>query len=123
MSLAYPAPNDQSSDLNNGWEVYLDKQNTNTPKNLTPFLQQCLYDFSKIKVGMTRVEIEKMFPYPGGINGVSPTRFIHPRCDFFVIEVTFDFKRDLANQGRAIEGKDDKVTAVSRPFIEYPASD
>ena len=122
-SITYSASESISSQSKNGWAAYLAKQDTSTPKNLAPFLQKCLLDFSLVKIGMTRGEIEQKLAIPGGINGVSPTRYTLPQCPFFIIEVTFDFKRDPADQNRAIESKDDKAISISRPYLENPVWD
>jgi hypothetical protein len=87
------------------------------------WVEQCLKDFASLKPGMTRKEVESKFPQDGGLQTVSPVRYTHPACPCFKIDVEFDFKRDQADQGRAITGADDKVTRVSRPYLERPISD
>jgi hypothetical protein len=87
------------------------------------WVAKCLMDFQSIKVGMTRGEVEKRFPEDGGERGVSPVRFTHPECGYFKIDVEFDFKRDAKEQGRAIESPEDKVTKISKPYIEAPTID
>jgi hypothetical protein len=92
-------------------------------KDCTYWVQTCLRDFESIKVGMTRDEIKGKFPLDGGVQSVSPVRFTHPACAYFKIDVEFDFKRNAADQNRAIWGKEDKVTKVSKPYIERPFID
>lgn len=87
------------------------------------WVARCLKDFQSIKVGMTRGEIEARLSKDGGLQGVSPVRFTHPACEYFKIDVGFEFKRDAADQNRAIESKDDKVTSISKPYIETPFAD
>jgi hypothetical protein len=89
-------------------------------KDCTPWVENCLKDFQTIKAGMTRSEVESKFPMDGGLQSVSPVRFVHPTCPYFKIDVEFDFKRNAADQNRAIRGKDDKVMKVSKPYIERP---
>jgi hypothetical protein len=72
---------------------------------------------------MTRGEIQKKFPMDGGIQGVSLIRFTHPECGYFKIDVGFDFKHNENDQNRAIISPDDKVTKVSKPYIEVPVMD
>ena len=84
---------------------------------------QCLRDFKFIKPGMTRQEIMRKFPMDGGMQTVSPVRFLHPGCSYFKVDVSFSFERNQKDQNRAILGKDDKVTEVSKPYIEYPITD
>jgi hypothetical protein len=72
---------------------------------------------------MTRGEIEGKLSKDGGLQGVSPVRFAHPACGYFKVDVEFEFKRDAADQNRAIQNKDDKATRVSKPYIERPFLD
>ncbi len=87
------------------------------------WVEKCLKDFESIKPGMTSSEIEKKFPMDGGLQSVSPVRFIHSSCPYFKIDVEFAFKRNPDDQNRAIWGKEDKSTKVSKPYIERPALD
>ncbi len=87
-------------------------------KEHNAWVEKCLKDFESIKIGMTRKEIDKVFPLAGGIQSASPGRYIHPTCPYFHIDIEFDFKRDKANQGRAITSDDDQVISVSKPYIE-----
>ena len=92
-------------------------------KDYAPWVESCLKDFESIKVGMTRGQVEAKLTMDGGAQSVSPVRFVHPVCRYFKIEVEFAFKRNAADQGRAIEDKADKVTKVSKPYIERPFFD
>jgi len=87
------------------------------------WVQACLKDFESIKAGMTREQVEKKFPMDGGLQTASPTRFVHPQCRYFKIEVGFEFQRNEADGNRALMGKTDKVIAVSKPYIERPFAD
>jgi hypothetical protein len=92
-------------------------------KDRTKWVDRCLGDFEFIKVGMRRAEIEGRLSKDGGLQVVSPVRFAHPACGYFKIDVEFDFKRNAADQNRAMWGKDDKATKVSKPYIERPFVD
>jgi len=92
-------------------------------ENHSKWVAQCLKDFQTLKPGMTRNEIKGKFPMDGGLQGVSPVRFVHPSCPYFKIDVEFEFKRNPHDQNRAIVGKDDRSTKFSRPYIEAPHMD
>ena len=96
---------------------------TKINKDYTAWVENCLKDFETIKAGMTRSEIENKFPMDGGFQSVCPVRFAHPTCPYFKIDVEFEHKRDAAHQGRAISDKADKITKVSKPYIERPFAD
>ena len=87
------------------------------------WVEGCLKDFETVKVGMTRGEIEAKLAKDGGLQGVSPVRFAHPACGYFKIDVEFDHKRDVTDQNRAVQSKDDRAKRVSRPYIERPFLD
>lgn len=87
------------------------------------WVEKCLSDFSNIKPGMTRHDVDILFPKDGGLHGASSGRYVHPECPYFKIEVFFDFKRNPEDQNRAIMSSKDPVTSASKPYIEYPTSD
>ena len=70
-----------------------------------------------------RGQVEAKLTIDGGLQSVSPVRFAHPACGYFKIDVEFEFKRNAADQNRAIADKADKVTKVSKPYIERPFAD
>jgi hypothetical protein len=72
---------------------------------------------------MTRGEVAGRFAMDGGIQGVSPVRFVHPGCPYFKVDVEFEFRKDAADQGRGISSKDDKVIRVSKPYMERQVGD
>jgi hypothetical protein len=72
---------------------------------------------------MTRGEVEKKLEMDGGLQTVSPVRFLDPACPGFKINVEFDFKRSAIDQNRAVETKADKVIRVSKPYLERPSMD
>lgn len=92
------------------------------PQNVE-FTGDCLKIFESITNGMTRAEVKKRLEMDGGLTGVSPVRFIDPKCPGFKISVEFDFKKDAADQGRAITSDTDTVIRVSKPYLELPFMD
>lgn len=89
----------------------------------TAWVEKCLEDFNSVKKGATRHEVDAKFAMDGGLQGVSPVRYTHPACQYFKIDVEFDYKTNAADQNRAIQGKDDKVTRMSKPYVERPFLD
>jgi hypothetical protein len=84
---------------------------------------ECFKIFESITNGMTRGEVEKKLMMDGGLQTVSPVRFLDPACPGFKINVEFDFNRNAIEQNRAIETKADKVIRVSKPYLERPSMD
>lgn len=81
----------------------------------------CLHDFAPIKPGMTRVEVEKLFPMEPGFQSPSDVRFRHPRSPYFHVKVGFSLKRHP--ECRAMFCPDDRVTTVSLPYFRRPIFD
>jgi len=79
--------------------------------------------FESITNGMTRAEVEQQLRLDGGLQGASPVRYLHPDRPHFKVSVEFDFKRNAADQNRAVIGRDDKVVRVSAPYRERPFMD
>ena len=98
-------------------------QRAQPDKDYTRWVESCLKDFESVKVGMTRGQVESKLSMDGGLQGVSPVRFVHPACGYFKVDVQFEYKRNAADQNRAILDKADKVTKVSKPYIERPFFD
>lgn len=92
-------------------------------KDRTQWVESCLKNLESIKAGMTRGQVEAKLTMDGGLQSVSPVRFAHPACGYFKVDVEFEFKRNAADQGRAIADKADKVAKVSKPYIERPFID
>jgi hypothetical protein len=83
----------------------------------------CLKNFEAITNGMTRAEVEKRLTMDGGLQGVSPVRFVDPGCPGFKINVEFDSKQNPNDLNRAVRANDDKVIRVSKPYPEPPFVD
>lgn len=96
---------------------------TPKPPSSSTGRENCQKVFESIKVGMTRSEVAASFQLDGGLQGVSPVRFLHPDCPNFKVDVEFDFQRDAADQNRAVIGKNDKVVRVSKPYQQQPFFD
>lgn len=87
------------------------------------FAGDCLKNFESITNGMTRADVERKLTRDGGLQSVSPVRFIDRGCPQFKIKVEFGFKHDPRDQSRAIESEDDRVIHVSTPYLEKPFMD
>jgi hypothetical protein len=88
------------------------------------WVEKCLNDFEAIKPGMTRKEVAERLAMESGLQALGgPIRFVHRECPLFKMDVSFDFKRDSTDQGRAISSPDDKVTETSKPYFGRPILD
>ncbi len=82
------------------------------------WVESCLKTIESIKPGMTRRQVDAILKLEGGLQTASPGRYVHPKCPYFKTDISFDFKRDAADQNRAIMSPDDKVISVGKPYIE-----
>ena len=87
-------------------------------KDRTQWVESCLKDFESIKAGMTRGQVEAKLSMDGGLQGVSSVRFAHPACGYFKIDVEF-----ALDQSRPAPDNADKVSKVSKPYVERPFSE
>ena len=84
---------------------------------------ECLRDFNTLKPGMTRAEVEKVFPRHTMDEHSVPSRIIHPDCPLFMIDVYFDIKGNPEDQNRATPRPEDLLINISKPYIAYPIND
>ena len=82
------------------------------------WVEQSLRTMNTIKVGMTRRQLMKVFTYPDGLWSVSRTRqtFAYRDCPSFLINVEFKPVGTLKPGMR--ESADDRITKISKPYIE-----
>ena len=92
-------------------------------KQHVDWVRRCLVDFEAIKPRMTREQVEKTFPMDGGLQSAARVRLTHPSCQYFKVDVEFDFQRNPNDQNRAIWGTKDRVTQISKPYIQRPVLD
>ncbi len=86
---------------------------------------QCVTDalseVGKIKVGMKRKDLDKMFYIDGGVSTINPQRFVYEKCNFIKVEVKFKFV-DNSNKFPK-HNSEDEVTEISKPYLEHPFYD
>ncbi len=80
-----------------------------------------LNDIGKIKVGMKRRDLDKMFSVDGGISSINPQRFVYEKCDFIKVEVKFRFV-DNGNKFPK-NNSEDEIIEISKPYLEHPFAD
>jgi hypothetical protein len=72
-----------------------------------------------ITPGMTREDLQKVFAPDGGIASRNERTYIYRECPYFKVNVEFEpVPGGLANDTRK-----DKITKISKPYLEWPTSD
>jgi hypothetical protein len=82
-------------------------------------IQQALSDYQRIKVGITRREVENYFAQDGGAQFPGNTRYVYPKCRYLHIDVEFTAK----DPARGIFATNDTVTKMSKLYVDYSAKD
>ena len=87
------------------------------------WLDSCIAEFAKAKVGMTRTEIDSIFSQDGGLHGFQYVRYRNPDCDYFKIDITYAPANPSDSDGRHLPSPNDRVAKISKPYLEHPYSD
>jgi hypothetical protein len=82
-------------------------------------LAQALSAYGKVKIGSTRSDLERYFSRDGGFQTPSSTRYVYSKCEYLQVEVEFE----LAKPDEIVFSANDRVTKISRLYVEYPAKD
>jgi hypothetical protein len=85
-----------------------------------------LKDVSSIQVGMTRAELLRVFTTEGGLSTRDAQQYLYRRCPYIKIIVRFRRPADADPDWSDAPDEDwtrDIIESVSKPFLEYPATD
>lgn len=94
------------------------------------WVSKSLMEMNKIKVGMTRADLEKVFVVDGGIYNRTHRTYVYRECPYF--KVDFQFERPDENSrpdpnspfpGSPSGYPTDKIVAISKPYVDYPFPD
>ena len=75
-------------------------------------------DYSILKAGSSRKEVDKNFELDGGLQFTFQNRYVYKKCAY--IHVDIEFKRQSSSSEKAPA---DTVVTVSKLYLEYPAKD
>ena len=96
-------------------------QSFGTDEDHTAWIAKSLREMERLKVGMTRGELLKVFQEEGGISTRKWRRYAYRDCRYIKVDVEFEPVGDLEN-GR-IQSSLDKITRISKPFLEWSIMD
>jgi hypothetical protein len=87
----------------------------------TEWIATALRSIQAIKVGMTRSELMKVFTTEGGLEFKSATTsqrtYVYRQCPYIKVDVK------LAISSRYEDMPTDKITEISRPYLEWTVGD
>jgi len=91
------------------------------------WVAQVLKQMQTIKPGMTRMDLLKVFTTEGGLSTGLHRTFVSRECPYFKVEVEFEAvghpSRDLNGRVTLVEGSQDIIVNVSRPYLQFSSSD
>jgi hypothetical protein len=78
-------------------------------------IEKVLRDVGEIKVGMTRADVLKVFSTSGGISTGRSRTYVYRECPYIKVDVEFDTGN---SKEPAHESATDRITKISRPYLE-----
>jgi hypothetical protein len=82
-------------------------------------IERALEDLGRLKTGMTRRDAEQYFALDGGMNFRGQTRYVYKKCDLVQLAITFEEDSSVQNDF----SQKDKITKLSKLFLEFPSKD
>jgi hypothetical protein len=90
-------------------------------RNLTKQISAILTGCQKIKPGMTRAELLKVFTTEGGISSATHRTFVYRGCPYIKVDV--DFTLSDPKQKTVEERPTDTIHKISKPYLEWSIND
>jgi len=89
----------------------------------TAWVGRVLERMLTIKPGMTRSQLLEVFTTEGGIATGLQRKFVSRECPYMKVDVRFDAvgrpNRDSDGRVTLVEGPDDRIVTISRPYLEF----
>jgi hypothetical protein len=90
-------------------------------KNLAKQISSILTDCQKIKPGMTRAELLKVFTTKGGLSTPKHRTFVYRGCPYIKVDV--DFTLSELKQYELEERPADIISKISKPYLDWSVID
>jgi hypothetical protein len=105
------------SHLKIGLKLHYAPETSDLTKQISDILTEC----QKIKPGMTRSDLLKVFTTEGGISTAMSRTFVYRGCPY--IKVNVDFTPSEPAQNVLEERPTDAISMVSKPYLAWSISD
>ena len=93
----------------------------------TKWIASVIKDVQKIKAGMTRGEMRKVFGEEGGIATTSQRTYVYLGCPYIKVDFEFESRgpeiKDADGQYRRPESDLDVIKRMSKPYLEFSVID
>ena len=87
----------------------------------TAWVEKSLREIESVKVGMTRLELLKVFTEEGGISTRTWRRYVYRDCPYIKVDVEFEPVGEPEN--KLTQSPSDKIVKISKPFLEWSILD
>jgi len=87
----------------------------------TAWVEKSLKEIESVKVGMTRLELLKVFTEEGGISTRTWRRYVYRDCPYIKVDVEFEPVGEPEN--KLTQSPSDKIVKISKPFLEWSILD
>jgi hypothetical protein len=96
-------------------------------KDHTAWVAESLKRMQTIKPGMTRTDLLKVFTTEGCLSTGLQRTFVSQECPYFKVDVEFEAvgrpSRDDNGRVTLVEGSQDIIVKISRPYLEFSIMD
>jgi hypothetical protein len=87
----------------------------------TEWIAKSLKEIESVKVGMTRVDLLRVFREEGGISTRTWRRYAYRDCPYIKVDVEFEPVGEPEN--KVSQSPEDKIIKISKPFLEWSIID
>ena len=93
----------------------------------TEWIAKILKEMEKIKPGMTRADLLKVFTTEGGLSTGLNRTYVYRECPYIKVDVEFEPvgrpARDAEGRVTLVEADEDVIKKVSKPYLEWSILD
>jgi hypothetical protein len=102
----------------------LPAQDYHNSQEQTEWIAKSLKEMKKIKVGMIRADLLKVFVTEGGISTPLNRTYVYRECPYIKVDVEFEplGSRDVEGRGTS-ETNEDVIKKISKPYLEWSVTD
>ena len=105
----------------------LSAQSPQKSQSHTEWMANSLQEMQKIKVGMTREDLLKVFTTEGGISTDLNRTYVYRECPYIKVDVEFEPvgrpARDADGRVTLVEANEDVIKNISRPYLAWMVTD
>jgi hypothetical protein len=102
-------------------------QSPQKPQGATEWIADSLREIQKIKVGMTRADLLKIFTTEGGISAGLQRTYVYRECPYIKVDVEFEPvgrpASDADGRVTLIEANEDVIKKISKPYLDWSVID